>query len=75
MPEKYISGMKVYVAIPSIQVGFFTLAVERIASYGQRGRNPFYSGRFFHSMVYLDAQMVYLEKSQSLLFRSVFSLP
>ncbi len=111
------------VAIPSIQVGFFTPCrffpadelVERSQSllfrsvfslfgvvakaFGLRnGRNPFYSGRFFHSsssnprcverefvaipsiqvgfftLIIMKHCLMRLKKSQSLLFRSVFSL-
>jgi len=39
------------------------------------GRNPFYSGRFFHSNFYSNIQLKRKVTSQSLLFRSVFPFP
>ncbi len=85
------------VAIPSIQVGFFTQG-KPVTLQGDRkqGRNPFYSGRFFHSNwqkeladrvrrnPFYSGRFFHSkgerengknkQTSQSLLFRSVFSL-
>ncbi len=96
------SGVSVhhFVAIPSIQVGFFTRILRKPFRSIRFGRNPFYSGRFFHSMGLeleraAERDMVAIPsiqvgfftslwtsrrgsrrwwRSQSLLFRSVFSL-
>ncbi len=48
------------VAIPSIQVGFFTRNEKRdITDLIYRCRNPFYSGRFFHSKTIGMANMYF----------------
>ncbi len=62
------------VAIPSIQVGFFTRRSRRGTCTGLCCRNPFYSGRFFHSPQRQGVSWPDPIASQSLLFRSVFSL-
>ncbi len=86
------------VAIPSIQVGFFTPDANVGIVTGEISRNPFYSGRFFHSerspyvivwageVAIPSIQVGFFTRppypggdrrggeSQSLLFRSVFSL-
>ncbi len=50
LQEMIIKVCAEFVAIPSIQVGFFTLQILAVFSYIADGcRNPFYSGRFFHS--------------------------
>ncbi len=41
----------IMVAIPSIQVGFFTHEGGENGRAGKVCRNPFYSGRFFHSIL------------------------
>jgi len=73
-PERSVLADARKVAIPSIQVGFFTRLRQNFIPATSPGRNPFYSGRFFHSVCPAFPDHVFC-RSQSLLFRSVFSLP